>query len=181
MRTFVSLLALATALFAPIASAQTIDSLKAQVDQEIAQRKHDDPEAWARMFGTDAADRQEQDEARSAARAYTNDELNRNFQRAVALDAGTPQSDRDMIVRTLEHVYAQKLNVSSFSIQQAAYFPQGANYVICGTATFWRGTTSHTGTFIFNSRSNGDKIVNATRVQAQVNGCFSPAGFPLTQ
>ncbi len=170
-------------------TAPTIESLQAQVNAQIAARgaaynppkSDDDPTAWKRMLGTDPQYQQEQADTRATVGAYTNAEMNRNFQKAVALDSATPQADRDNIVRTIEHVYAQKLNVSAFTVQQASYFPQGANYVICGTGIFWRGTTAYKGTFIFNSRSNGDKLVNATRVQAQVNGCFSPAQFPLTQ
>ena len=171
-------------------TAPTIQSLQAQVNAAIAARgaaynpppkSDDDPSAWARMMGTDPQYQQEQADTRATVGAYTNAEMNRNFQKAVAMDAATSQMERDTIVRTIEQVYAQKLNVASFTVQQASYFPQGANYVICGTAIFWRGTTSYRGTFIFNSRTNGDKIVNATQVQAQVNGCFSPAQFPLTQ
>lgn len=169
---------LATPVFAQTADPE-LDRLHQRVN-DLAQDQSNNPDAWARMMSPLPQYRAEQQAAAQTAQAYTNAEMNRNFQKAADMDYYTSQTDRDTIVRTLEHTYANKLGAPSFSIDKAMYFPQGANYVICGYGTYWLGTTSYHGIFIFNSRVNGDKIVNATEDQARANGCYSPANFHLT-
>lgn len=177
-------LAISAAFCAPAAVAQStdpdLDKLHARVDAMV-QDQSNDPSAWARMMSPDPQYRAEQQSAARQAQAYTNAEMNRNFLKAADMGRYTSQVDRDTIVRTLERTYAHKLGAQAFTIEKAMYFPQNANYAICGYATYWLGTTSFHGIFIFNSRVNGDKLVNATEEQARVNGCYSPANFPLTE
>lgn len=139
----------------------------------------DDPDAWARML--DPAHKAEQQAAASAIDQYTAQRHEVDMINASIMASATPQSQRDELVRTLEGVYARKLGVGAYIVSSAYYIVQGDSYVICGGGSYLKDGKEYTGSFIFNPRPNGDKVVNATYQTAELNGCFSDAGFVLRE